>query len=239
MTQACLQVRKDSKMAGGVEVITKRMAISKSKAQLVIIVGAATFVTIFCLISAKNVFSNDTYQSKVIDAQKAANAQLETNLEAYSTLSQNYKTFLANTTNILGGQSSSTADNGGNDTKVILDALPPSYDFPALASSIEAILSNQGLNVTGIGGTDNELTEQSNNSSANPQPVEMPFTFALESMNYAEIGSLFDNLQKSVRPIAVDSISLSGGGSNITMTVQAHTYYQPAVSYGVTQQVVK
>lgn len=226
-------------MAAETEVITKRVAISKANAQMVAIVGLAAFVTIFCLVASKAVLSQNSYQARVIDAENKAKSQLQVNLSAYNTLNNQYQKFVSNSTNVLGGQSSGNGSNGGNNSKLILDALPPSYDFPALASSVEGILSSKGLDITGISGTDNEATEQNNNSSPDPAPVSMPFSFTVANINYQQIGTLLDSLQQSIRPIAIDSLTLNGGGSNITLSVDAHTYYQPAKSLGITQQEVK
>jgi hypothetical protein len=221
------------------EIITKRLAISKANAQMVAIIGVAAFVTVFCLIAAKSVLSQNEYQSRVISAQDKAKVQLEANLSTYKSLSDQYNQFVADPTNILGGQSSSTANNGGSNSKLILDALPPVYDFPALASSIAGILKQQGVDVTGISGTDEQLTEQANTSSPNPAPVSMPFSFTVQNLNYQGIGNLLDTLQKSIRPIAIDSLTVNGGGNSITLSVQAHTYFQPAKSLGITEQEVK
>ncbi len=223
----------------GTEVISKRVAITKSNARMVAIVGAASFVTIFCLIAAKTALGQNEYNTKVIVAEQASHNQLLSDTSAYSTLQQNYQSFEADQTNIIGGQSNGTGNNGGTNSKLILDALPPTYDFPALASSIEAILSQQKVDITGIGGTDNQLTEQSNTTSPNPSPVPMAFDFSLSNMNYTQVGSLFTYLQQSIRPIAIDNISISGGGNNMTVSVQAHTYYQPGISFSVTQKAVQ
>lgn len=221
------------------ELLTKRMAISKANAQMVIIVGAAAFVTIFCLIAAKAVWSQNSYQARVISAQNKAIDQLKSNLGIFNNLSNQYNTFVSNPTNILGGQSSGTGNNGGTNSKIILDALPPIYDFPSLASSMQNLLSAQGNQVSGLGGTDNELSEQNNNSSPNPTSVSMPFSFTVNGLNFQTAGNLLNTLNESVRPISIDSLNVTGGASSISVSIQAHTYYQPAKTLGITQEDIK
>jgi hypothetical protein len=221
------------------EIVTKRVAISKANAQMVAIVGVAAFVTIFCLVAAKAVLSQNSYQGRVISAENKAQSQLQANLSTFTSLNKQYNLFVNSSSNVLGGQSSSGANNGGNNSKIILDALPPTYDFPGLASSIESILKTQGLSISGIGGVDNELGEQNNNTSPSPAPVIMPFSFSVTNVDYQDIGNLLDTLQKSVRPISIDNLSINGGGNSITLTVNAHTYYQPAKSLGITEQEIK
>jgi hypothetical protein len=224
----------DKQQIGG-----KRLAISKSNAQMVVAVAVASFVTVFCLVAAKTVFSQNSYQSKVIAAKEKANKQLLANLKAYSSLSTSYRIFDSKNPNLLGGNISGTGDNDGTNSKLILDALPSSYNFPALTSSLEKILADRGLKVSAITGTDDEVAQQANNSSPSPQPVQMPFTFTVNNASYTSISQLTDALQHSIRPIQIDTLNLTGGVNDMTATFTAHTYYQPAKSLKITKKVIK
>lgn len=217
----------------------KRVAISKANAQMVGVVGAAAFITVFCLIASKSILSQTRYQARVVSAKEKAHHQLQENIQNYSNLALAYKKFDSASTNVIGGSKDGTGQNDGSNSKIILDALPSSYDFPALTSSIEKILGNSGLKVTSITGTDDELNQQSKTSSPDPQPVSMPFSFTVSNANYNSVGQLITQLQQSIRPIQIDSIDLSGGINNMTLTVNAHTYYQPAKSVSITKKVVK
>jgi hypothetical protein len=221
------------------QILTKRVAIDKTNAQMVIIVAVASFVTVFCLVASHAVWSQNSYQERVISADSIAHNQLQQNITAYNQLTSSYEKFVSNSTNVIGGSTNGNGTNSGNNAKIVLDALPPSYDFPALASTIASLLNSRGYNIGGIGGTDEQLAEQTNNSSPTPTPVEMPFTFSVDSTSYTAIGQLISLLQSSVRPIQIDSLELSGGGSSMTATITAHTYYQPSKTLDITKQVVK
>jgi hypothetical protein len=218
-------------------VITKRMAISKANAQMVAVVAVASFVTVFCLVASHAVLSQNSYQARVITAKDKANSQLKSNITAYNNLANSYEKFVSTPTNVIGGNPSGSGSKDGDNAKIILDALPSSYDFPALASSLEQLLS--GYKITSITGTDDQVNQQTNTTSVNPQPVSMPFTFSISNASYASVGQLITTLQQSIRPIQIDSIDLSGASSDMTMTVNAHTYYQPGKSVSITKQVVK
>lgn len=221
------------------QISTKRLAISKSNAQMVGAVAAASFITVFCLVAAKTVFSQNAYQAKVISAKEKAHDQLQKNLKAYDSLSTSYKIFDSKNPNLIGGSTTGTADNDGTNSKLILDALPPSYNFPALAASLEKILADRGLKVSAITGTDDQVAQQSNSFSPTPKPVTMPFTFTVNNANYTSISQLTEALERSIRPIQIDNINLSGGVNDMTATFTAHTYYQPAKSLQVTKKVIK
>lgn len=226
-------------MASKPEISTKRLAISKANAQMVAVVGIASFVTVFCLIASKAVFSQNRYQAHVITAKEQARDQLESNLETYNKLATAYKAFDSAPTNVISGTKDGTGPNDGSNSKIILDALPSTYDFPALTSSVEKILAESGLKVSSITGTDDQLNQQKNTSSANPEPISMPFSFTITGANYASVSKLIDKLQHSIRPIQIDSLDISGGANDMTVTVDAHTYFQPAKNVTITKKVVK
>lgn len=221
------------------EILTKRLAISKANAQMVAIVSVAAFVTVFCLVAAKAVWSQTRYQARVTGKEEKAHQQLQANIKASSNLVGSYQKFDAAATNIIGGNLGGSGNNDGDNAKIILDALPDKYDFPALASSLEKILTGGGFSITSITGVDDQLNQQGNTSSPTPKPVTMPFSFAVSNANYTSVQQLVKLLQSSIRPIQIDSIALTGGANNMTLTINAHTYYQPAKSVNITQQVIK
>jgi hypothetical protein len=230
------------------DVPTKRLAISKANTQMVVVLGIASFITVFCLVASFSIWSTTRYQVKVIDASQKAKEQLSTDITSYNSLVSAYEKFDGPTTNVLGGSStasttgtsgSNTFNNAGDNAKIVLDALPSTYDFPALATSIENILNNGGFDIGNISGTDNQMTEQSNNSSSNPQTVAIPFEFNVVNTNYAAIGQLLNTLNDSIRPMQINTIDIEGSGDQMTLTVNAQTYYQPAKTLSITNKVVQ
>jgi Tfp pilus assembly protein PilO len=221
------------------QISTRRLAISKANAQMVAIVGAAAFITVFCLVASKAVFSQNRYQAHVVSAKEKAHHQLEANLETYNKLAVAYKAFDEAPTNVIGGTKDGTGPNDGSNSKIILDSLPSTYDFPALTSSVEKILTDNGLKVTEITGTDDQINQQKNTSSPNPKPVSMPFSFTITNASYSSVSQLIAKLQQSSRPIQIDSLELSGAVNDMTVTVNAHTYFQPAKNVTISKKVIK
>jgi hypothetical protein len=220
------------------EISTKRLEIVKANAQIVTVVGVAAFVTVFSLVASHAVWSQTQYQSRVTKADNVAHQQLLKNIQAFSSLTSSYQAFDAQSTNIIGGAINGSNPNDGDNAKIILDALPSSYDFPALTSSIEKILSDGNFTVSGITGTDDQLSETSN-INASPQPIAMPFGFSVTNANYSAIQQLMTTLQESIRPIQIDSLTLSGGTNSMDLTVSAHTYYQPGKALDITKQEIQ
>jgi hypothetical protein len=225
-------------MAGPI-ISTKRLAITKANAQIVAIMAVASFLTVFCLIASKAVWSQTRYQARVTSADEKANQQLQQNIQSFGHLANSYDNFNSAAKNIIGGNPAGTGNNDGNNAKIILDALPDTYDFPALASSIEKILVSGSFNASNITGTDDQLAQQANLSSPTPKPVNMPFSFTVDNANYGSIQQLITTLQSSIRPIQIDSLTLSGGTTSMTVTINAHTYYQPAKNLSITKKVIQ
>ena len=84
--------------------------------------------------------SQAAYQNRVINAKREANGQLQNNLTASKALVKIIPEGFLNTPKILqGATTAGSGDRDGDNGKIILDALPSQYDFPALATSLEKI----------------------------------------------------------------------------------------------------
>lgn len=220
------------------EISTKRLAISKANAQMVVIIGIASFITIFCLVASKSVFSQTRYQARVLSTSNKAKGQLVSNINSYVNLKQTFNNFQTGTTNIIGGQTDGNGNNSGPNAQIILDSLPPKYDFPALLSSIQKLFSTANITLTSISGTDEQVTEGPNTTSPNPTPVAMPFTLDVENTNYNTIQQILTLMQESVRPLQVDTMSITGSGNNMTLSLSAHSYFQPGQTVNISQITV-
>lgn len=220
-------------------VSTKRIAIDKANTQMVAAVAVAAFLTVFSLIAARALWQQASYQNRVLSAQHKASDQLKKNLKTAQQLDQSYKAFVGTTKNVIGGDPNGDGPKDGDNATIVLHALPSQYDFPALASSLEKILFDRNLQVDGIGGTDDQLAQQANTGSGSPVAVEMPFTFSVKGAGYKAIQDLTDDLQRSIRPIQIDTLALTGGGSSMQMSVSAHTFYQPEKILNIKEKAVK
>lgn len=217
---------------------TKRSLISKANSTIVIATTAAAFVLVFALVAGKTLAGQVGYQNKVIDAKKKALTQLEADLNARDSLQASYVDFVAKNPNVLGGDVEGTAEKDGDNAKLVLDSLPSKYDFPALTSSIEKVIGAQNLRILSISGTDQEASQIGKQTSPNPQPVPMPFQVQVSGA-YPSIQSLVDVFLRSIRPIHIQTIELSGDESSMNATITAQTYYSPEKNLKITEEVVQ
>lgn len=216
----------------------KRGLIAKSNATIVAVTAGACFVVVFCLVASVSLFGQFMYQNRVIGANQAALRLLKANLQATDTLETSYNAFLAPSTNIIGGNPNGSGPQDGNNTKIVLDALPSRYDYPALATSLEGILLSQGVQIQSITGTDDAASQAGNQSSANPTPQPMPFQVVVGG-SYQSVQNVVGAFERSIRPIQVQTLELAGDQSQLTLTIAAQTYWQPAKDLSINTQVVK
>lgn len=218
--------------------ISKRAMITKANKNVVIATSVAAFIVIFCLVASKTLFSQMLYQNRIVSAKKQALSQLKADETAANQLENSYQTFVSTPQNVIGGNPTGTGQNDGDNGKIVLDALPSQYDFPALATSLEKILTSQGVQIQSISGSDDELAQGQQKATANPTSVAMPFQISVTG-NYQAITNVVKTFEASIRPIQVQNMTLSGSDASLTLSITAQTYYQPAKTFTIGSTVIK
>jgi hypothetical protein len=245
-------------MAMGVSV--KRIQIDKANSTIVIAVAVAAFCLAFSLISARALIARQSYQNKVKDAREKALEQLKENIEAVEDLKVKYSEFVSRSENLIGGSSAGTGERDGDNARIVLDALPSKYDFPALASSLEKMLTDRNYKILAITGTDDEANQNgapvdtSNpaaaaavaaaapTTTATPtapvgSAVPMPFELGAEGQ-YDAITALLDVLRHSIRPIQAQTVTLTAVEGAIQLTITGQSFFQPERTLNVKEEVV-
>jgi hypothetical protein len=215
----------------------KHSLISKANTTIVVTTAVAGFLVVFTLVASISLVGQLKYQNHVITAKKQAVKQLKTDISATNNLVTSYKAFVSTSQNVLGGNPKGNGPTDGDNGKIILDALPSAYDFPALATSLEKLLTSQNVKIQSIAGTDDEVA-QSGSTSATPTPVAIPVQFTVTG-DYQSIQGVVNVLEHSIRPFQVQTMDVTGDQGSLTLTITAQTYYQPAKNLQITSKVVK
>lgn len=216
----------------------KRNLIDKANTTIVAATAGACFIVVFSIVASSTLIGQLSYQQRVIGADKTALRQLKEDITAADTLGQSYQAFTSTSQNAIGGDPNGTGPQDGNNAKIVLDALPSKYDFPALASSLEKILTTQSVTIQSIGGTDDALNAANQGSSSSPQPQAMPFELTV-SGNYDSMQKVVVAFEHSIRPIQIQTITLNGSADKLTMNITAQTFFQPAKNLNIRTEVVK
>lgn len=203
----------------------KRLAIDKAAKSILAILVAGSVLTVFGLAGSRALINQLRYQNKVIAAKSAAVNQLKKNVQAVSELETAYQAFDNAPESLLG-----TPDKN---SKIILDALPSKYDFPALTTSLEKLLD--GYKIENITGTDDEVAQSTTPGS---QVVEIPFAIGA-SANYQLIQKLINDFDRSIRPMHILTMELSGNDSDMKIDITAKTFYQAEKTLEITTKEIQ
>lgn len=228
---------KTASASGGLK-FGKHLQLSQAQKMILIAAAVGIFVVVFTIVAAKSLMGQHSYQAKVIEAKKTALSQLKDNVKSASSLVKSYNDFETQHINALGGTSDGTGPQDGDNATLILEALPPKYDFPALASSLEKIILGQNMSIQSITGEDDQATQQDNTSSSSPKPVEMPFSVTAQGQ-YQDVQSMISVFEHSIRPFQIQTIELKGDQGNMTVNLTAQTYYQPAKNFKIIKRAVR
>jgi hypothetical protein len=220
---------------------TKRLQIDKANATVTLVVALASFLTISTIVMSRSLLIRQNYQARVLQKKKEAADQLKANVAAVQQLNDAYTAFVDMQPNAIGG-SKDTPENGGTErdgdnAKITLDSLPSKYDFPAVTTSMEKLLTQRNFKIESIAGTDDEVA-QKNKIEGNPIPIEMPFNFVVNS-SYDPITDLLKVLEKSIRPIQIQTLSLTAKETIVQLEIDAKTYYLPEKTLNITKEAVR
>lgn len=134
----------------------------------------------------------------------------------------------------------SRASTSDRAVQVILDALPSSPNSEALGASL------QGKLLAGIDGLVlNSLQVDSVSDSSTEDSLdvlvgsnEIPFSFSV-SGDETVLKKVLTNLEISIRTIKVTSLKIESQNNIRTLSAQAKAFYEPAVTVGLKDKVVK
>lgn len=217
---------------------SKRLQIDTANSRVVIFVAVAAFVVVFSLVASRTLLSQRSYQSRVIKEKTKALEQLKANNAAADKLVESYKSFVNEPINIISGSANGTGDRDGDNARIVLDALPSKYDFPALATSLEKLLTDPRYTITAITGVDDELNQAQIAQGGSIVPVEIPFQVGVTG-NFDAIQSLIQVFQRSIRPISISQLDITGSDELLNVNISAKTYYQPEKTINITTKEVK
>lgn len=225
-------------MAKNIPLTNKKVQINKSQATVVLIIAFAVFITIFSILSSRSLWSQRSYQARVITKKEEARDNLIANKAAVDSLETSFKNFVNQPSNIIDGNPNGTGERDGDNAKIILDALPSKYDFPAVTSSLEKVILDKKFKFNGITGVDDEVNQNKSAANADPQVVEMPFQIDVEGSN-ASVQELLVIFEKSIRPFHATKINLKGSDNKLQLVLDSKTFYRPEKTFTINKKEVK
>lgn len=203
----------------------KHIQINSASKSMVTVLSITLSIVLATIISSKYLLAMNSYQSKVISEKKKVDKILSDNAKNTDKLVEDFKIFDKTTESMIGSNEPNS--------KIILDALPSKYDFPALITSIQKIAETGGYQIESISGTDQELSIDQE-PSGSPSPVAIPISITMQG-SYDSAQNFVKDLEATIRPIKVKNLSFVGTSSGLIITIDAETYFQPGKNFNVTE----
>ena len=228
---------------------SKRTLIDKSAKTMFIAVTVASVIVGFSLVFAFRLGEQALFTMKVNAKKQETVRRLEENKKAFEELKRTVQQLQAN--QALNQVKAKPDDNA---VRVILDALPDSYNSDALGASLQqkllagvSGLEVQSINVeTIVEGKEGGSSSSSSSESANAAAINtstaakaMPFEVVVKG-NTAAIKKMFENFNRSIRAIDVTSVDLNGTETgDVSAKVSGVAYYQPGKKIELKNEKVK
>lgn len=210
--------------------LKKRQQIEVAGRVMFVWIAIAAVAVSFCVATGQFLFSKWAHNNQVIIAKNKASDTLSKNIVNSQQLKQDIDALVADQN--LAAVKTNPADPN---TKSVLDALPTAFDSAALGTSLQqAILNRSGVTIESIAVPQDIVATQ----AATSTPQQMKFSFVVAG-SYVQIQSAIMDIERTIRPIKLVSINLTGSDANLRANVEAITYYQPAKNVSVGKEVIK
>lgn len=220
--------------------VKKRQQIAGTRKEVLMWVAIASAVVVICLVVGMNIFQRIQYQMKVNTEISKTAKTMEANVKAIDGLIKNVNDLRANRLLTAPGLK---ADDS-TVFQVVIDALPTENDSVSLSSSLQnKILNRSGVTIEQIS-VDGESSSSSNDddevTTSNVEfPVAQPINFRISIVGtYESIKQTLADIERTIRPIIINSLEISGTDDRLTATIQATTYYSSNVNFQVGEKEV-
>ncbi len=223
--------------------VRKRQQIVNANKQMFIWVAVAAVVVAVCAVLVLNFTQRIIYQVKVNGKISETADVMSNNVNAVANLTSEVNKLSVN-------QNLNLANLKPDDStafQVVLDALPTEDNRVSLGASLQKkILVSSGVTIDQISVTDANnttattipTTDTSVVSSVNPTAQPITFSIVLNG-NYNAIQRAVADMERSIRPITIDSLTLQGADDSLQATINATTYYAPKVNYQLGKEEVQ
>lgn len=211
--------------------LRKRQQIGRAnKVMFLWIVGASIIVGVSAVLVVFLV-QRIVFDEKVINEKYRTATVLEKNLNKVEALKQEIQVLDSNE-----ALASVRLDETKPSVQTVLDALPADANSTALAASFQYKLLS---GVSDVVIETLSVTPSGDDGSSNAGEIGFNFSVSTGKDNYDSLREVLDKLERSIRPIRVESAIIEAQGSKLTLAVKGVSFYEPAKKVELSQKVVK
>lgn len=217
--------------------LKKRQQIASANKMIFVWVIVASVAIAFCGVTMQFLVRQAIFNQKIIGAKLEAQGTLSKNIDNVKTLKQNIDALQADSR-----LSQVKANPEDTNLKVVLDALPTTDDGTALGASLQQVI----LPKSGVNTTDLTTISQADLAVADPSAAltsltgtpTSNFTFA-STGDYNRIKAMLGDLERTIRPMDVQKLSLQSTDGQVKATVEGVSYYSPQQTVQVGKKTLK
>jgi hypothetical protein len=223
--------------------LRKRQQITRANQTMFLSIAGVSVVVGFSLVLIIFLVQRIWFGERVI-AEKLHTADILTkNLSTVPTLKDNIR--VLNTNEDLKSTRLNDTDPA---IQSVLDALPADANSTAMASSLQSKLLSgvsgitiESLKVEPVSGIEIASDGTTTNDSSDPSSHTINFSFAVSapSTNQDALRQVLLNIEKSIRPFNITTLSVESQGSRVVMTANGVGYYEPEQTVQLSDKVVR
>jgi len=219
-------VKAPSAPQGKLTGLKKRQQVIVANKKVFMWVAIAALIITVCIVVSQFFFRQFMHNLDVIAAKSATNKTIVQNKENVKTVVAKVDAMLANE-----NLSKARANQGDRNFQVILDALPATGDAATFANSLANVIlppANASISSlsAGVQGASVATVPAAQGSESTPQML--PFVVGL-SGNADQFQEALRRIERTIRPINVTKIMITGDTSTSSMTLDGNTYFLPSV----------
>lgn len=223
--------------------IRKRQQISRANQTMFLAIAGVSVVVGFSIVLVIFLAQRIWFGERVISEKLHTADVLAKNLSVVPALKDNIR--VLNTNEDLKLTRLNDTDPA---VQSVLDALPADANSTAMASSLQSkLLSNvqgvtiESLKVEPVSGIEIATDGTTANDSSDPSSHTINFSFSVSTAtsNQDALRQVLLQMEKSIRPFNIVTLSVESQGSRVVMTANGVGYYEPEQTVQLTDKVVR
>lgn len=224
--------------------IRKRQQISRANQLMFVWIAGVSVVVGFSLVLALFLSQKIIFGEKVLSEKGKTVAALENNLKAAPELKNNIRAL--NTDTNLRKTRLNTDDSA---LQSVLDALPADANSTAMAASLQKKLLTgvpdvilESLRVDAVNESASGDVEIESDTASEPGAIGFTFVVSAPAKNgegQENLRKILLQLESSIRPFTVNTLSIESQGARVTLTASGVGYYEPAKTLTLRNKVVR
>lgn len=223
-------------------IVRKRQQIAAANRTMFLWVAGASALVGIAAVAGVFLAQKAWFNERVLMEKQKTVSTLQKNREVISALKDQVR--LMNTNQAL---QSAMAPGESQPIQVVLDALPSEANSSALGASLQQKLINDPalrvdtLRVDPVVGVESDSTTATTGTTASGGSNTIHFVMTV-SAPVGQVNALHDMLQRlerSIRAINVNQLTIEGQGSRVALTIDADAFYEPAQTVQLNKKVVK